>query len=73
MFTGLIVALASWFGMWPQAIKPDVVVRGETSIAMIPFLNRSEDAAQDCFSDGISEDVNTDLTNVERLAAIVSS
>jgi adenylate cyclase len=35
---------------------------------VIPVRNRSDDKAQDYFSDGISEDINTDLTKVASLA-----
>lgn len=37
------------------------------SIAVLPFANRSGDPAQDFFSDGITEDIITDLSNVSGL------
>ncbi len=37
------------------------------SIAVLPFLNMSNDPEQDFFSDGISEDIITDLSKVSNL------
>ena len=37
------------------------------SIAVLPFTNMSGDPDQDYFSDGITEDIITDLSNVSRL------
>ena len=34
------------------------------SIAVLPFVNSSGDAAQDSFTDGLTEDIITDLSNV---------
>jgi adenylate cyclase len=46
----------------PQADKP--------SIAILPFDNMSNDPNQDYFSDGISEDIITDLSQLRNLAVI---
>jgi len=40
------------------------------SIAVLPFNNMSRDADQEYFSDGISEDIITDLSNVSGLLVI---
>lgn len=40
---------------------------GKPSIAVLPFANRSGRAEQDFFSDGITEDIITDLSNVSGL------
>jgi len=42
----------------------------QTSIAVLPFANLSGDAEQDYFSDGIAEDVITDLSKVSGLLVI---
>lgn len=42
----------------------------QPSIAVLPFDNMSGDAAQEYFSDGISEDVITDLSKVSGLLVI---
>jgi adenylate cyclase len=42
--------------------------RQQVSICVLPFQNMSGDAEQEYFSDGISEDVTTDLSKVSALA-----
>ena len=42
--------------------------RRERSICILPFQNMSGDAEQEYFSDGISEDITTDLSKVSALA-----
>jgi adenylate cyclase len=42
--------------------------RHKTSVCVLPFANMSGDAEQEYFSDGISEDITTDLTKVSALA-----
>jgi adenylate cyclase len=42
--------------------------RQEISICVLPFANMSGDAEQEYFSDGISEDITTDLSKVSALA-----
>ena len=39
----------------------------EVSVCVLPFANMSGDAEQDYFSDGISEDITTDLSKVSAL------
>jgi adenylate cyclase len=41
--------------------------RTETSIVVLPFVNMSGEAEQEYFSDGISEDITTDLSKVSAL------
>ena len=50
----------------PRARKDDT--RAEISICVLPFENMSGDAEQEYFSDGISEDITTDLSKVSALA-----
>ena len=38
--------------------------RGGVSVCVLPFANMSGDAEQEYFSDGISEDITTDLSNL---------
>ena len=40
------------------------------SICVLPFANMSGDAEQEYFSDGISEDITTDLSNVSALSVV---
>jgi adenylate cyclase len=42
--------------------------RQQVSICVLPFANMSGDAEQEYFSDGISEDITTDLSKVSALA-----
>lgn len=44
--------------------------RGKPSICVLPFENMSGDAEQEYFSDGISEDITTDLSQVSALSVI---
>ena len=41
---------------------------GKHSICVLPFANMSGDAEQEYFSDGISEDITTDLSKISALA-----
>jgi adenylate cyclase len=60
----------------PENEKPDVAstLTNQTirtaSIAVLPFNNMSGDPEQEYFSDGISEDIITDLSKVSGLAVI---
>jgi adenylate cyclase len=42
----------------------------DVSVCVLPFLNMSGDAEQEYFSDGISEDITTDLSKVSALEVI---
>jgi adenylate cyclase len=52
-----------------QALQPPAVP-DKPSIAVLPFANMSGDAEQEYFSDGISEDLITDLSKVSALFVI---
>ncbi len=49
-------------GLTPDAEKP--------SIAVLPFINMSGDPEQEYFSDGITEDIITDLSKVSALSVV---
>lgn len=60
-----------------ERTSPDVgsskvmpVKPGKPSIAVLPFTNMSGDAEQEYFSDGITEDIITDLSKVSGLSVI---
>ena len=53
----------------PPASGPHAGVR-KLSICVLPFANMSGDAEQEYFSDGISEDIITDLCKVSALSVI---
>jgi adenylate cyclase len=52
-------------GQSPKADRP-----AQLSICVLPFTNMSGDAEQEYFSDGISEDIITDLSKVSALKVI---
>src|SRR4051812_38562771 len=55
-------------GSTPQAEKQRRPRSGKPSICVLPFANMSGDSEQEYFSDGISEDITTDLSKVSALA-----
>ena len=52
----------------PEA--PEAAAAAGHSIAVLPFSNMSGDAEQDYFSDGISEDIITDLSKIPGLMVV---
>jgi adenylate cyclase len=54
----------------PTPAKPEPPVAAAASIAVLPFTNMSGDAEQEYFSDGISEDIITDLSKIADLTVI---
>jgi adenylate cyclase len=50
--------------------SPALAVPDKPSIAVLPFTNMSGDAEQEYFSDGISEDIITDLSKITGLMVI---
>jgi TolB-like protein/class 3 adenylate cyclase len=65
-----------WLQPWQQKEEPASEERVVTplleipSIAVLPFDNMSGDPEQEYFSDGISEDIITDLSRLKNLAVI---
>jgi adenylate cyclase len=57
----------------PEAIAPESRPKRQartTSICVLPFANMSGDSEQEYFSDGISEDITTDLSKISSLDVI---
>ena len=50
--------------------KPPAPLPGKPSIAVLPFTNLSGDPEQDCFSDGISEEIITGLSKIPKMLVI---
>jgi adenylate cyclase len=77
----LLVAGAIWLS-WPRPLGPLLDLTGlsgppvnpplpdEPSIVVLPFANMSGDPEQEYFSDGITEDLTTDLSRVPGLFVI---
>ena len=56
--------------MQTRARPPPYRQRRRVSICVLPFVNMSGDAEQEYFSDGITEDVITDLSKVSALSVV---
>lgn len=59
--------VASGTGSTPEGVQPSV---SKPSIAVLPFKNMSGDPEQDFFSDGITEDLITDLSKISALFVV---
>ena len=57
---------ASAESRWDQKVEAP----RKLSICVLPFANMSDDPQQEYFSDGISEDIITDLSKVSALAVV---
>jgi adenylate cyclase len=68
--------LVAWFQPWAPEHEPASVDKmviplpDKPSIAVLPFTNMSSDAEQEYFSDGITEDIITDLAKISGLFVV---
>ena len=70
-FDALATAIeASVAGTAASGPEPRETATAKPSICVIPFANKSGDPEQDYFSDGITEDVITDLSKISALSVI---
>jgi TolB-like protein/DNA-binding winged helix-turn-helix (wHTH) protein/Tfp pilus assembly protein PilF len=54
----------------PRSLAPSLPLPDKPSIVVLPFDNMSNDPEQDYFSDGITEDLTTDLSKIASLFVI---
>ncbi len=70
----LLLAGAAFYGApWQRAGVSVAELSGPPTIAVLPFVNLSGDAAQDYFSDGITQDVIAALGRFSNLSVLASS
>lgn len=73
------IAATKWFGPWkttgkaPLQKQTATLRAGPPSIAVLPFQNLSDDNKQEYFSDGITNDIITDLSRFSNLFVIASN
>jgi adenylate cyclase len=53
-----------------KSAAPDTAKKAKASICVLPFANMSGEPEQEYFSDGISEDIITDLSKVSALSVV---
>src|SRR5690348_7646998 len=66
----LLASVAELTGASPEAKPHSRPPRRRLSVCVLPFANMSGDMEQEYFSDGISEDITTDLSKVSALEVI---
>ncbi|NUT01312.1 MAG: TIR domain-containing protein [Sphingomonas sp.] len=64
----LIASITTLAETRPTGSAPATRARRKLSICVLPFENMSGDAEQEYFSDGITEDITTDLSKISALA-----
>ena len=62
--------VASVSALAGRHVEEVAAIRRQTSICVLPFQNMSGDPEQEYFSDGISEDITTDLSKISALEVI---
>ena len=69
-----VASVAAWLGLWaPESIFEASPLSAKSSIAVLPFANLSNDPEQEYFSDGMTNDIITDLSKFHDLFVIASN
>jgi TolB-like protein/ribosomal protein S17E len=63
----LVLAVAAWFIFLKPGNKKSPAIQ---SIAVMPFVNQDNNEQSDFFADGITEDINTNLSRISSLTVI---
>jgi len=66
----LLALLGGGVGVWQLVARPLPSSLDKPSIAVLPFVNMSGDSAQEYFSDGMTEDLITELSRLDGLLII---
>lgn len=68
---GLLILSVLWYMNYGNGIKPGADLGNtQNSIAVLPFVNMSQDPEQEYFSDGITEQIITNLAHINSLKVI---
>ena len=70
VFLALGIAVWSWFSPLSTPKENQLTLPSKPSLAVMPFLNASNNPQQSYFSDGITEDLITDLSAIPDLFVI---
>ncbi len=70
LFAAIASTCRSDLGDQNAKVQPDSKPEARMSICVLPFVNMSGEPEQEYFSDGISEDIITDLSKVSALSVV---
>ncbi len=79
VLTLIVAGLFYWLNPWGPTVEPADPAKmayklpDKPSVAILPFENISKDKEQEIFSDGITEDIITDLSKISGLFVVARS